>query len=125
METYDKLVKVFGEMIVWFSVIFVATVGWLVDGYIEDLCPNCNLYQDSAEEPESDPKSKVTTRSCVLGLLGKNSFYDTIYIRNAYRTMNTLRNENRTDRDNDDVFKVSDLWSEEKAGGYPFSEHRW
>lgn len=37
-----------GEMIVWFSVI-IAAIGWYVDCYIEDLCPNCNLYQDSAE----------------------------------------------------------------------------
>lgn len=37
-----------GEMIVRFSVI-VATISWCADCYIEDLCPNCNLYQDSAE----------------------------------------------------------------------------
>lgn len=37
-----------GEMIVWFSVI-IATIGWCVDCYIEDLCLNCNLYPDSAE----------------------------------------------------------------------------
>ncbi|KAL5236060.1 hypothetical protein ACI65C_003470 [Semiaphis heraclei] len=37
-----------GEMIFRFSII-IAAISWCVDCYIEDLCPNCNLYQDSAE----------------------------------------------------------------------------
>lgn len=56
-----------GEMIVWCSVVFVATVGWLVDGYIEDLCPNCNLYQDSAEV------SAIDFARCLVLFRGKGT----------------------------------------------------
>lgn len=44
----EHYLMISGEMIVWFAVV-IAAIGWHVDGYIEDLCPNCNLYQDSAE----------------------------------------------------------------------------
>lgn len=67
-----------GEMIVRVSVI-IAAISWCADCYIEDLCPNCNLYQDSAEV--SRRRNILGARCCFVPVFAVSMIYVGVFWR--------------------------------------------